>query len=152
MGTENLPVAHTQSSQDRLPLFSADFGICIHRGHQNRCVLVVFRLGCGEAVNVDVDIAGKGNMVLIINQNHFTRKMAAVSFVDFKMQINEIKETDLGQRSAKLRKILPGSDQLVGTHLFVGGKDLADVHIGAVQGIAFPEAVFAQIFTSKALG
>ena len=30
MGTENLPVAHTQSSQDRLPLFSADFGICIH--------------------------------------------------------------------------------------------------------------------------
>ena len=152
MGTENLPVAHTQSSQDRLPLFSADFGICIHRGHQNRCVLVVFRLGCGEAVNVDVDIAGKGNMVLIINQNHFTRKMAAVSFVDFKMQITEIKETDLGQRSAKLRKILPGSDQLVGTHLFVGGKDLADIHIGSVQEIAFPEAVFALIFTAKALG
>ena len=108
MGAKNLPVAHTQSSQDRLPLFSADFGICIHRGHQNRCVLVVFRLGCSESMDVDIDIAGKSNVVLIIDQNHFARKMPALSFVDFKMQITEIKEADLCQRSTKLRQILPG--------------------------------------------
>ena len=108
MGAENLPVAHAKSSQDRLPLFTADFGICIHRCHQNRCVLVVFSLGCSESMDVDIDIAGKSNVVLIIDQNHFARKMTAVSLVDFKVQIAEIKETDLCQRSAKLRQILPG--------------------------------------------
>ena len=107
MGTENLPIAHTKSSQDCLPFFAANLWVRIHRCHQNWCILVVFRLGCSESMDVDVDIAGKSNVVFIIDQNHFSRKMTAISFVDFKMQIFKIKETDLCQRSTKLRQILP---------------------------------------------
>ena len=107
MGTENFPVANTKSSQNCLALFAAYFGIRVHGCHQNRCVLVVFRLGCRQSMDVDVDIAGKSNVVFIIDQNHFSRKMTAISLVDFKMQIFKIKETDLCQRSTKLRQILP---------------------------------------------
>ena len=109
MGTENLPISNTQPSQNRFPLFTTDIGICIHRCHQNRRILVVFRLGCSESMDVDVDIAGKSNVVFVIDQNHFPRKMSAISLVDFKMQIFKIKETDLCQRSATLRQVLPGS-------------------------------------------
>ena len=84
VGSEDLPVAHTQSAKDCVPFLTAKAGICIHRGHENGGILVVFCLLGGEPVDVDVHITGESNMVLIIDQDNFPREMSAISFINFK--------------------------------------------------------------------
>ena len=98
MGAKDLPVSNTQSSHDRFSFLAAKLGICIHRGHQDRRVLVILRLLGGQPMGVDVNITGKGNVIIVVDQHNFTGKVATLSFINLKMKITEIKKADLCQR------------------------------------------------------
>ena len=79
MRTENFPVTYTQSPHDSCALFTAQLWIGIHGSHQNRGVLVIRGLLSGKSVGVDVNITGKGNVVVIIDQYHFAGQMGTLS-------------------------------------------------------------------------
>lgn len=72
VGTKDFPVAHSQSLQNSLPNLTTKNRIRVHRSHQNRRILVILRLDCGKAVDVNVNISGKSDVILIIDQNNFT--------------------------------------------------------------------------------
>ena len=99
MGTKDLPVSNAQSLQNGLADLPAKHRVCIHGSHENRRVLIVFRLLRGKTMNIDVYISGESNAVLIIDQNDLTGQMSALSFKDLKEQVAELKKSDLGQRS-----------------------------------------------------
>lgn len=95
VGAEDSPISYTQSAQDGLSLLSTKLRIGIHRGHKNRRVLIVLGLLRSKAVGVDIDISREGNVIVIVDEYHFSGKMAALTFVYLKMQITEIEEADL---------------------------------------------------------
>lgn len=72
MGSKDFPVAHTQPLQNSLSNLIAQDRISIHRSHENWRILVILRLGCSKTVNVNVNISGKCDVILIIDQNNFT--------------------------------------------------------------------------------
>ena len=49
--------------------------------------MVVFRLFCGKAVDVNVYITGESNVVLIINEDNLAGQMTAFSFINLKTKI-----------------------------------------------------------------
>ena len=108
MRTEDFPVSGAQPLKHGFSYLPAKGGVGIHGSHQNGRILVIFCLLRSKTVDIDVHISGKGNVVLIIDENDFTGKMSALSLINFKAQISEVKESDLGQRIAKLGDVQPG--------------------------------------------
>lgn len=152
MGTEDSPVAYTEPLQNGLAYLWTQNRIRVHRSHQDGGVLVVFRLLCSQTVHIDVNISRKGDVVQIVDQHDLAGQMSTLSFEYLKKQITKFEEADLGQGGAQIRNILPGHSQLVGIYRFIRGENFADVDIGPMQGILFPESVFSQIFILKAEG
>ena len=95
MGAKDLPVTNAQAPHDGFSFLTAKLWVCIHRGHQDGCILIVLSLFSGQAMGIDVDIPCKGDIVVVVDQNDFAGQVSALSFVDLKMQIPEIKEADL---------------------------------------------------------
>ena len=95
MGTEDAPVAHAQTAQDGLALGGAELGVGVHRGHQDGGVAVVLRLGRDQALEVDVNIAGEGDVVVVVDEDDLAGQMAALSLVDLEVQVTEVEEAYL---------------------------------------------------------
>ena len=66
MGSEDLPVTNTQPPHDGFSFLAAKLGVCIYRGHQDRRILIIFSLFCGQTMGIDVDISCKCNVVIIV--------------------------------------------------------------------------------------
>ena len=49
--------------------------------------MVVFRLLCGEAVDVDVNVSCESDVVLIIDEDNLAGQMTAFSFINLKAKI-----------------------------------------------------------------
>ena len=143
MGAKYLPVANAQPPHNGFSFLAAKLWICIHGGHQDGCILIIFRLLCGQAMGVDVDIPCEGNIVIVVDQNDFTGQVSALAFVHLKMQISEVKEADLRQRLAQDGDILPGRLQLLRIYDSVGCQGFTDIHIRLVKRILLPESVIA---------
>ena len=94
-------------------------------------------------MSIDINITRKGNIIVIIDQHHFSGKMTALSFVYLKMQISKIKETDLSQRFPQILNMLPRCSKFLRIQSGLGGQSFANVHIGLMQRILFPESVFS---------
>ena len=96
MSTEDSPVSNAQPLQVGFANLTAKNRIGIHRCHQDGRILIVFCLfGC-KAVEIDINITGKGDIVLIIDQNDLTGQMTALAFINLKVQIAKLKKADLG--------------------------------------------------------
>lgn len=75
MSTEYLPVTDAESLDDSLSFFGAEHRIRVNGGHKNRRILIIFRLLGRKSVGVYVDITGKGDMMLIVDNNYFAGEM-----------------------------------------------------------------------------
>ena len=104
VGTEDAPVSDTQTAEDGLALCGAELGIRVHGGHEDGRVLIVLRLGRDQSLEVDVDIAGEGDVVVVIDQHQLTGQVTALALVDLEVQVPKIEKADLGQRLPKLRQ------------------------------------------------
>ena len=152
VGAEDPPVAHAQTAQDGLSLVGAEGGIRIHGGHQDGGILVMLRLGRDEALEIDVDVTGEGDVVVVIDQHDLSGQVAALALVDLEMQVAEVEKSDLGQGLPELGDPLPGDPQPGGIHAPVSRQELADVQIGPVDGILLPKAVFPPGLGDQILG
>ena len=141
MCAEDLPLAHAQAAQDGLALSGAELGVAVHGGHQNGGVAVMLRLGRDQVLEVDVDVAGEGDGVVVVDQDDLPGQMAALALVDLEVQVPEVEKAHLGQRFAQLRDMPPGGAEPGGGDAAVARQQLADVQIGPVEGIFLPEAV-----------
>lgn len=93
MGAENAPFSCAKTLQHSPTLQGAKLGICIHRSHENGRMLIVLPLFGSQAADIDIDIAGKDNIVGIIDENCLAGKMTALSFIDLKMQFTKVEES-----------------------------------------------------------
>ena len=152
MGTENLPFTGTQSLHNGGSLQGAQFGIRIYRGHQNGGILIVGGLLFRQTMDVDINIAGKSDMVSVVDQDDLTGQMAALTFINFKVQFPKVEETDLTQRLCLLCGAVPKDSDLLWIHGAVSGQSLAHIDVRPVERILFPESVLAFIFQLQALG
>ena len=148
---ENLPLSGAQPLENRLSLLGADGRVRIHRGHQDGRILIVAGLFLGEAVDVDVHVAGERDTAFIVNQDDLSRQMPALPFVNLKMQIAEIEHADLTERNLLLPAVSPQREDLFRLGRAIACQRLADVDIGPVQGVPLPEAVLPLILRFQAV-
>ena len=153
MRPEYLPIPRTEPLKYCRSFPCAQLSIRIHRGHQYRRILVVFLLFGSKALDVDIDVARKDDMICVIYQYYLTGKMTALALIDLKMKIGKIEKADLGQQLALLPLILsPHSQDLFRVGRRVLCQYLADVYIRSVQRIFFTEAVPSLTLRTQAGG
>ena len=150
MGAEDLPLAGAETLQHGGALRGAQRGIRIHGGHQDRGILVVGCLLPGHAVYVHIDIPGESQVVLIVNQDGFSRQMAAFALVYLKVQLPEIKEARLFQRVGLFALGVPQRNDLFRFRRLIERQRLADADIGFMERVLLPETVFAEVLQFQA--
>ena len=63
VSTEDLPASRAQALHNRFALQGTQLGIGVYRGHKNGRVLVILRLLFRQTMNIDVNIAGKNDVM-----------------------------------------------------------------------------------------
>ena len=152
MGAEYLPVACAEPLHDLVALLTAELGVRVHRGHENRRILVVGCLFGGHSFQIDVYIACEYQLVSVIYEDYLAGQMSALTFVYLEIQIAE--------RIAAYR-YNGGFGAFRGTaddvyvfriHWDKAGQGLAYADIWPVQRILFAESVPAAAFGAQTFG
>jgi len=93
--TEYPPASRAQPVHYFFPFSLAEPGVSINTCHKDGSISVILCLLCGHALEIYIDVTGKGNTVLVVYQHYFTGKMSSQTFVYLKGKITEIKEAYL---------------------------------------------------------
>ena len=103
-------------------------------------------------MNVDVNISGECDVVLIIDENKFAGKMAALTLKDLKEQVAKLEKSDLRQGTSQFRDVEAKGSAAFRDLPFDSRAGFCDVDIRPVKGILFPEAVFSTEFLPETVG
>lgn len=137
MSPENLPFSYSQTLQNCISLFRTQFRIRVNGRHQDRCVLVVFRLFRGKAVCVYINITCKCYVIGIIDQNDLSGQMPAFAFINFKVKLTKAEEAYLRQRFFILVGTFPLFHDFIGLDRLILSQYLTDVNVRSMQRVFF---------------
>ena len=98
MGTEDVPLADTETLHNSITFLSAENLIGINGGCENGGVLIVLTLLGGHSLDINVNIACECYLVCVVDKNDLSGEMSTCALVNLEIKLSEGQEADLTEK------------------------------------------------------